>query len=138
MPQFKQHSMLGNYSRQERNEIARVSALTDRQILRELGEIMKGNGYSWRSISQRLRAKAHWKLLEIEHFEPGNILYEWNVLCDEKLSWQLHGCPSFRSFRFNRDCLIKLKVIPTQACGPSGKFSPLFKQPLIEHNQGHN
>lgn len=55
------------------------------------------------------------KQLELEHFEPGNILYEWNVLCDEKIHWHLYRCPSFQSFEFNKTCLINLKIIPTQA-----------------------
>lgn len=113
--------MLRNYTLGEKQEIARVNALTDRQVRQELKDIMRGIGYSWYAISQRLQGRVYLNRLKIEHFEPGNILYEWNVLCDEKISWQLHGRPSFRSFRFNRDCLIKLKVIPPQAgLGPDG------------------
>ena len=121
MPELGQPSMLGNFTQREKQEIARVLALTDRQVRWELRDIMRGVGYSWYTISQKLQAKEYMKRLEIEHFEPGNILYEWNVLCDEKIHWQIHGCPSFKSFRFNRDCLVKLKIIPTQAgLGPEG------------------
>jgi hypothetical protein len=76
---------------------------------------MQGHKYSWHTISQKLQAKLNSKALKIDHFEPGNILYEWNVLCDERLSWKRQGRPSFLNFNFNRACLINLKIIPTQA-----------------------
>jgi hypothetical protein len=115
MPKLGQPSTLGNYTLGEKREIARVNALTDRQVRWELTVIMRGIGYSWYTISQRLQAGVCLNRLDMEHFEPGNIPYEWNVLCDEKVSWQLRGRPSFRSFRFNRDCLTRLKIIPSQA-----------------------
>lgn len=51
--------------------------------------------------------------LEIEHLQTGNILYEWNVLCDEKLSWFCYDRASFENLKFNSACLTNLKIIPT-------------------------
>jgi len=85
---LQQKSTIGNYSMWEKQEIARINALSDKQVMRELKEIMRGRGYSWHTISQRLQKRLVYNDLEIEHFEPGNILYEWNVLCDERL----RGC----------------------------------------------
>ncbi len=93
----------------------RIQKLSDREVLTELRDIMKGRNYSWLSISGQLQDRLDRSLLKIEHFESGNIPYEWNVLCDERISWKLHGQPSFRSFRFNRACLVNLRIIPTQA-----------------------
>jgi hypothetical protein len=93
----------------------RISGLSDAEVYLELSSKMRGESFSWSIISQCLRAQFRSKKLRLEHFEPGNILYEWNVLCDEKLHWQRLERPSFMSFKFNRDCLVKLKIIPTQA-----------------------
>jgi hypothetical protein len=112
---FRQKSIIGNYTMWEKQEMKRIEALSDKQVMRELREVMRGRGYSWHSISQLLQMRFVCKALEIEHFEPGNIIYEWNVLCDERLSWLRYSKPSFRSFKFNRACLTNLKIIPTQA-----------------------
>ena len=121
------NSTFGNFNAWERKEISRVLSLSDRDVLTQLRETMRGYDYSWHTISFRLRALLRCKAMRLEHFEPGNILYEWNVLCDEKLSWQRHGHPSFLNFRFNRICLIHLLIIPTQAgFGTQGK---LFLKP---------
>jgi len=119
-------SDLGDYTLWEKQEIHRIMALSCREVRRELKDIMRGMNYSWSNIAQRLKSRLQKKVLKMEHFEPGNILYEWNVLCDEKLSWKLRGHPSFTSFDFNRDSLVKLKIIPTQAgLGAEGKYSSL-------------
>ena len=76
---------------------------------------MRGHGYSWGKISQHLLDEFCTHNLQLLHFEAGNILYEWVVLCDERVSWQQHGGPSFQNFDFNRDCLINLTMLPTQA-----------------------
>ena len=120
---LQQKSTIGNYSMWEKQEMGRINSLSDKQVMRELKEIMHGRSYSWHTISQRLRKRFEYNGLEIEHFESGNILYEWNVLCDVKLSWLRYGGPSFRNFKFNRACLTNLKIIPTQAgLGAEGKF----------------
>ncbi|KAJ8067027.1 hypothetical protein OCU04_004407 [Sclerotinia nivalis] len=76
---------------------------------------MNGHGYSWYTIAYGLQARHRHKCLRLEHFEPGNIAYEWNVLCDERLAWKYHGRPSFMSVKFNRACLVNLKTIPNRA-----------------------
>ncbi len=108
-------SDLGNFTLWEKQQMSRIAKLSDRSVLRELRSIMNGEIYSWGRISQLLKHRFDEKLLVLEHFEPGNILYEWNVLCDEKRHWSHHKRPSFKSLKFNRDSLIKLKIIPTQA-----------------------
>jgi len=108
----------------EQWQLLRISALSDDQVRIELGEIMRGINYSWQTISQQLRLKFNSGVLQLENFQGGNTLYEWNVLCDEKVYWEYHGQPSFQSFRFNRDCLLKLKTIPTHVgLGKEGRFS---------------
>jgi hypothetical protein len=129
MPPPSQKSTIGNLTLWEKQEVDRIGKLSDRQVLRELKDIMRGRNYSWVSISRRLQDRLNKKLLDIEHFEPGNIPYEWNVLCDEKVFWTLRGRPSFKSFRFNRACLVNLKIIPTQAgFGPEGGYIPSLHQ----------
>ncbi|TVY90202.1 hypothetical protein LAWI1_G005248 [Lachnellula willkommii] len=109
------HSSISNLTLWEKEQVARIVSLSDSQVMQELHAIMRGQDYSWSNISRRLQDQMNAGYLELDHFNPGNILYEWNVLCDEKITWQLHGCPSFKSFKFNRACLINLKIIPTQA-----------------------
>jgi hypothetical protein len=46
MPKLGQPSTIGNFTQGEKYEIARVMALTDRQVRRELKDIMRGIGYS--------------------------------------------------------------------------------------------
>jgi hypothetical protein len=122
MSKIKSKSILGDFTLWEKQEIERIQGLSDRKVLRELRSIMRGESYSWSNISQQLQRRLDAGFLELEHFESGNIIYEWNVLCDEKIYWENYKHPSFTSFRFNKDCLIKLKVIPTQAgLGPDGK-----------------
>jgi hypothetical protein len=122
MPPISQQSTIGNLTLWEKQEVARIKKLSDKEVLSELSDIMRGRNYSWASISHQLQDRINRNQLNIEHFEPGNIPYEWNVLCDEKVSWSLNGRPSFKSFRFNRTCLANLKIIPTQAgLGPEGK-----------------
>jgi hypothetical protein len=52
-------------------------------------------------------------ILRKQHFETDNIVYEWNLLCDERLSRNSHRGLSFRSFRFNKACLVNLVIVPT-------------------------
>ncbi|TVY12782.1 hypothetical protein LARI1_G008556 [Lachnellula arida] len=103
------------YSFWERNEIRRIETLSNHQVWIELRDIMYGYDYSWYMIAQYLQTRLDAGVLKLDHFESGNILYEWNVLCDEKITWKLFGRPSFSNYSFNKACLINLKTIPTQA-----------------------
>lgn len=107
-------SCIENLTAWETKQITRVASLTDEEILGELEAIMQGQNYPWLSVSQRLQSQLDNNTIKLEHFETDNIVYEWNVLCDERLSWNSHGGPSFRSFRFNRACLANLVILPTQ------------------------
>ena len=121
---FQKKSWLGEFTLWEQQKIAKVQALSDDEVLRGLEDIMLGRNYSWHNIACRLQVRLNAGLLQLESFEPGNILYEWNVLCDEKIEWQRRGCPSFKSFKFNRASLTNLLIIPTQAgLGFEGKLS---------------
>lgn len=111
------------YIEGEIREVSRINLLSDQQVLEELKDVMTGQKYSWYAIAYGLRALYTRRCLRLEHFEPGNLLYEWNVLCDEKLAWQYHGCLSFISVKLNRACLINLKTIPNRAgLGFGGKY----------------
>ena len=93
-------------------QASRINLLSDQQVFEELKDVMTGHRYSWYAIAHTLQLRYCCKSLRLDHFQPGNILYEWNVLCDEKLSWKYIGYPSFMSFKFNRACLLNLKIIP--------------------------
>jgi len=90
----------------------RASILTDNKVKRELRAIMHGVNHSWLCISQQLQARVNCGTLQIYHFESGNTIYEWNVFCDKKCHWKIFGRPLFLSFKFNRDCLVQLKIMP--------------------------
>jgi hypothetical protein len=83
-------------------------------VLSELQEIMDGRGYSWHSINELLQDQLNKEDLEFTIID-GDILFEWNNLCDEKRKWERKGCLSDDSVEFNRDCLINLKILPFQA-----------------------
>jgi hypothetical protein len=95
-------------------EVLRIEALSEQQVLSELQEIMEGRSYSWHSINQLLQDQLDKEALEVT-FIDGDILFEWNNLCDEKRKWERKGCLSNDCAEFNRDCLINLKILPFQA-----------------------
>lgn len=45
----------------------------------------------------------------------GDVIFEWNNLCDEKRHWEQNGFCSITCDEFYRDCLINLKIMPTKA-----------------------
>ena len=121
----------------EKWQAKRVEALSDDSVRKELRYIMHEINYSWHSISHHLQREVDLGMLQIGHFEPDNLIYEWNVLCDEKQCWKNSGRPSFLSFRFNRDCLIKLKTIPVRAgLGIEGTFSNSYFVVKLTLRQG--
>jgi len=117
----------------EKGQVRRISDLSDSQVLKELREIMCEYKYSWQKISRYLLEQLCSKTLKLCHFEPGKILYEWIVLCDERTSWKRLGGPSLRSFKFNRECLINLMIIPTQAGMGSEGMSMTSVKPCIQN-----
>jgi hypothetical protein len=42
----------------------------------------------------------------------GDVIFEWNNLCDDRKHWENNSCLSINCDDFNRDCLIDLKIIP--------------------------
>ncbi|PMD60266.1 uncharacterized protein K444DRAFT_482987, partial [Hyaloscypha bicolor E] len=97
-----------------KREVLRIKALSEQQVLSELQEIMEGRSYSWHSINELLQDQLHKEALEFT-FIDGDILFEWNNLCNEKRKWERKGCLSDDCAEFNRDCLTNLKVLPFQA-----------------------
>lgn len=92
-------------------EVLRIEALLDNQVLTELQDIMEGRNYSWHTISRFLQAQLDKDALEFT-LEHGDVIFEWNNLCDEKREWEQKGRLSVGIAEFNRDCLINLKIIP--------------------------
>ncbi|KAF7870328.1 hypothetical protein EAF04_004074 [Stromatinia cepivora] len=107
----------------------RINSLSDREVLEELRDIMAGRGYSWYGIARGLHRRYRKGLVSLEHFDPGNVLYKWNVLYNEKVSWERRKCPSFLSFRFNCTYLFNLKMIPI-ATGPGQKGKRIMEENL--------
>jgi hypothetical protein len=102
-------------------EINRLNALFDCQVLEELQRIMGGYDYSWHTINQALQEQLNDGTLEFT-LEHGDIIFEWNNLCEERREWEKRGCFSVYSADFNRDCLFNLKIIPVRAgLGDKGK-----------------
>ena len=92
-------------------EVLRIESLLDEEVLAELQDIMGGKSYSWYTINDLLQAQRDNNALEFT-LDDGDVIFEWNNLCDEKKQWEKHECLSIIDSDFNRDCLINLKVIP--------------------------
>ena len=106
-----------------RREVLRIEALSDSQVLSELHEIMDGRNYSWHGINELLQVQLDTGVLEFT-LAHGDVLFEWNNLCDEKRIWERERRFSVDCPEFNRDCLINLKLLPTQAgLGHEGKMT---------------
>ena len=105
-----------------KEEVLRIEALSDKQVLAELQDIMNGRNYSWHKINQSLQAQLDNDALEYT-LEDGDVIFEWNNLCDEKRQWERKGHLSVSCMDFNRDCLINLKIIPFKGgLGDEGRF----------------
>jgi hypothetical protein len=59
-------------------EIARVNALSNEELITELHHAMDGDNYSWQSINQRMRE------LEIDY----DLYDTWNIICKKKRDWE--------------------------------------------------
>ena len=109
--------------------VMRIEALSDSQVLLELQEAMEGRNYSWHSINKLLQNRLDEGDIEFTHV-GGDVLFEWNNLCDEKRIWEKNGKFSHDCSEFNRDCLINLMILPFQGglgfeCTLSTKYSGL-------------
>jgi hypothetical protein len=74
---------------------------------------MVGHGYSWHTINKLLQDRLDDNRLEFT-LKDGDVIFEWNNLCEEKRLWDKTGRLSVRSAEFNRDFLINLKILPAR------------------------
>lgn len=87
---------------------------------------MEGYNYLWHSINVLLQDQLDKGHLEFTLVD-GDILFEWNNLCDKKREWERKGRLSNDSADFNRACLINLMILPFQVgLGNKGKLSNRF------------
>ncbi|RFU32514.1 hypothetical protein B7463_g3820, partial [Scytalidium lignicola] len=103
-----------DFSRWLGGEVLRIEVLSEVQVLSELQGIMEGDNYSWHSINELLQNQLDKEALEFT-LTGGDVVFEWNNLCDEKQKWERKGCLSINDVNFNRDCLINLKILPFKA-----------------------
>jgi hypothetical protein len=103
--------------------VLRIEALSEQQVSSELLEVMKGLNYSWHTINDILQGLLDQGDLEYIPVD-GDIVFEWNNLCDEKREWERKGCLRHDCAEFNKDCLINLMILPLQAgIGMKGNLS---------------
>ena len=103
-----------------------VEALSKQQVLEELHSIMNDRNYSWHSINALLQSRLEQGDLDFT-FEDGDVLFEWNNLCDEKRRWEVKGELSQDSDEFNQDSLINLLILPfVGGLGPESWLSSAF------------
>lgn len=95
-------------------EVRRIEALSNEEVRLEFEAIIKGHGYSWHSINALMQNQLNEGALEFTGID-GDVIFEWNNLCDEKRHQEQNGCYLITCDEFYRDCLINLKIMPTKA-----------------------
>ncbi|PVH72073.1 hypothetical protein DL98DRAFT_577015, partial [Cadophora sp. DSE1049] len=105
---------LHDLERWAERQVLRVESLSKRQVLLELHCIMEGYRYSWHCINEFLQVRFDEGSLECSSVD-GDVLFEWNNLCDEKRTWEKKGRLSVNNAGFHMDCLINLMILPVQA-----------------------
>lgn len=123
-PETNNDATLDNFSLWPQKEVERIGTLSDHQVIAELQQLMVGNEYSWHTINYLLQEQVNNKTLEFT-LEHGDIIFEWNNLCDERREWEKKGCFSVHGADFNRDCLVNLKIIPIRG-GLGNEGQPLY------------
>jgi hypothetical protein len=110
----------------QKQQVLRIESIEAHQVLSELRDIMEGHNYSWYSIKDLLQAR--FDNGDLAHtLIDGDVLFEWNNLCNEKRVWEKRGHLSVDRIEFNKDCLINLKLLPIQAgLGTEGKLTRRF------------
>jgi hypothetical protein len=66
-----------------KEEVLRIEALSDKEVLAELRDVIGGRNYSWHKINQSLQAQLDNTALEYT-LEDRDVIFEWNNLCDKK------------------------------------------------------
>lgn len=97
-----------------KQQVLLIEASSKQQILFELQSIMAGHNYSWHCINGLLQAQFDEGALEFSLVD-GDVLFEWNNLCDEKRVWEKKGRLSINNSEYNMGCLINLKILPVHA-----------------------
>ena len=119
-------SALTGFTLWPKEEVLRIEALSDQEVLSELEGIVDGRNYSWHSINELMKTQLYKGALEFT-FQDGDVIFEWNNLCDEKRNWEQTRSLSSSSTEFNIDCLINLKILPAKAgFGSEGKHENLI------------
>lgn len=107
-------SALTGFTLWPKEEVSRIEALSNQEVLSELERIMDGRNYSWHKINELMTTQLCKGALEFT-FQNGDVIFEWNNLCDEKRNWEQKRRLSSSSTEFNIDCLINLKILPAKA-----------------------
>ena len=96
-----------------KQQVLQIEDLSKQQVLFEVQGIMEGHNYSWHCINEFIQARYDEGSLEFTSVD-GDVLFEWNNLCDEKRVWEKTGRLSVNNAEFYMDCLINLKILPVQ------------------------
>jgi len=107
-----------------KRKVQEMENLSEQQVFVELQDIMmEGHNYSWHCINTLLQARLDEGSLEFSDGD-GEVLLEWNNLCDIKRRWEKKGYPAAESAEFDLNCLINLKILPFKAgLGSEGKLA---------------
>ncbi|KAH6699894.1 hypothetical protein BKA61DRAFT_496159, partial [Leptodontidium sp. MPI-SDFR-AT-0119] len=105
-------------------QVLRVENLLKQQVLLELHGIMEGHSYSWHCINELLQAQFDEGSLKCSPVD-GDVLFEWNNLCDEKRTWEKKGRLLVNDVGFNINYLINLMILLVQVgLSNEGKQAP--------------
>ena len=80
-------SALTGFTLWPNEEVLRIEALSDQEVLSELERIVDGRNYIWHSINELMKTQLYKGALEFT-FQDGDVIFEWNNLCDEKRNWE--------------------------------------------------
>jgi hypothetical protein len=93
---FPTHPKMSTQSTWAGQELVRIKALSNADLIMEVHNAMNGNTYSWRTIQSRL-----------QHFDTESKIYlDWNDLCSLKQTWD--SIPSLTRERQHKDVVDRL------------------------------
>ena len=70
-----------------KQQVLRIEDLLKQQVLFKVQGIIEGHNYSWHCINEFIQARFDEGSLEFTLVD-GDVLFEWNNLCDEKRLWE--------------------------------------------------